>query len=409
MDDVEALLKAVELNPEEDVPKMMLADCLAENGRAEESASVMRVLEQNRHVELTAEQNRVAEALVEGVERTPVQTLGGYAGTGKTTVAAELFRRLPGWAVVAFTGKAADMLRRKGMRQSSTIHSAIYDTEEQGGVLIHTLKAHVAVDGFLLDEASMVSREMYDDLRSFRLPIIAIGDHGQLPPVGDDAGLMHEPMYKLETVHRNAGPIAHFAEHLRKGNRAGDWNCGGGVWVGPKTRVPERTLANANQVICAFNKTRVALNRHIRTLKGIVTPDVLFQKKDCGPVVGDRVMCLKNARLLRVFNGQQGRVGSVSQKGERMLFQPDFGGPLAEVFVEPHPEAWHAEKPPKTLGHNSDKRIPFDFAYCITAHKAQGDEFERVVVFEERCDMWEHARWAYTAASRAKNALVWAI
>ena len=50
---------------------------------------------------------------------------------------------------------------------------------------------------------------------------------------------------------------------------------------------------------------------------------------------------------------------------------------------------------------------PFDYAYCITCHKAQGDQFGNVVVVEQECDKWDHVRWAYTAASRAVNGLIW--
>jgi ATP-dependent exoDNAse (exonuclease V) alpha subunit len=54
-----------------------------------------------------------------------------------------------------------------------------------------------------------------------------------------------------------------------------------------------------------------------------------------------------------------------------------------------------------------DTPNPFDYAHCITAHKSQGDEFDSVLVIEQKCKNWEHKRWAYTAASRAKTKLKW--
>lgn len=52
--------------------------------------------------------------------------------------------------------------------------------------------------------------------------------------------------------------------------------------------------------------------------------------------------------------------------------------------------------------------LPFEYAYCVTAHKAQGDEWDNVVVFEEQWPQaWEARRWSYTAASRARKCLVW--
>ena len=53
---------------------------------------------------------------------------------------------------------------------------------------------------------------------------------------------------------------------------------------------------------------------------------------------------------------------------------------------------------------------PFDFAYAyaITTHKAQGSEWDKVLVVEERFpfDKEEHIKWLYTAAKRAKKKLV---
>jgi hypothetical protein len=47
-------------------------------------------------------------------------------------------------------------------------------------------------------------------------------------------------------------------------------------------------------------------------------------------------------------------------------------------------------------------------SYAITGHKAQGSQWEKVLVFEENFpfDKMEHARWLYTAATRASDKLV---
>ncbi len=60
---------------------------------------------------LSDEQLRIVDAIVRGVQHgKSIQTLGGYAGTGKTATIRELRARLPGMTVCAFTGKAATML-----------------------------------------------------------------------------------------------------------------------------------------------------------------------------------------------------------------------------------------------------------------------------------------------------------
>src|SRR5262249_51417535 len=153
----------------------------------------------------------------------------GYAGTGKTTCIRELHRQLPGFAVVAPTGRAAAVLGRKGI-PAGTIHSRMYraifacrgrcsreGVECRCRFLRWEKKDSLECDGIICDEASMVSRQVHDDLLSYGLQYIFIGDHGQLPPVPGERekalglppfNLMESPDYKLEHIHRNAGEIA---------------------------------------------------------------------------------------------------------------------------------------------------------------------------------------------------------
>ena len=57
--------------------------------------------------------------------------------------------------------------------------------------------------------------------------------------------------------------------------------------------------------------------------------------------------------------------------------------------------------------HNRESPMPFDYCYAVTCHKVQGSEYDSVLVLEQKCDLWDHRRWAYTAASRAKEKLFW--
>jgi hypothetical protein len=157
-------------------------------------------------------------------------------------------------------------------------------------------------DGFIIDEASMVSKEIHEDLLSFKMPIIYVGDHGQLEPIGSKFNLMENPMYRLETVHRNAGEIAHFAEHLRKGNPAKTFKCEKKVQIIEESHIQDRHLASVDQIICAFNKTRVKLNQRVREEKKI---DFTFVAK------GEKIICLRNNRKFGLFNGMQGIIKKV--------------------------------------------------------------------------------------------------
>jgi ATP-dependent exoDNAse (exonuclease V) alpha subunit len=55
--------------------------------------------------------------------------------------------------------------------------------------------------------------------------------------------------------------------------------------------------------------------------------------------------------------------------------------------------------------------LEFDYAYAITCHKAQGSEFEKVVLFNEPIgkDRELRQRWLYTGLTRSSEKLVVAI
>lgn len=324
----------------------------------------------------------------------PEQTLGGYAGTGKTTLLKYLTQFFPSFGVCAYTGKAANVLRKKGMR-ASTIHSLIYKPFFDNGVVYFDLNPSPGCDGFIVDEASMVSDEIYFDLKSFDYPMIFVGDHGQLEPIDSAFNLMADPDYRLERIHRNAGTIAEFAEHLRKGINSRGFKAEDEKveFVGKAT---DELLTSVDQVICAYNRTRVGINTQIRKalgFKGLLE-------------VGERVMCLKNNRTLGLFNGMQGTVMKLySSVRGRPLMDFEFDGET--LCGIPYEEDQFGKESYKIKHRGGDAPNPFDYAYCITAHKAQGDEWEKVLVLEQRCAKWNHRRWAYTAASRAKGKLYW--
>lgn len=348
-------------------------------------------------IELTKEQQKVLHDLVIGVrkENKLEQTMGGYAGTGKTTIIRYLLNYL-NFGISAYTGKAANVLRKKGMDEASTIHSMIYVPHFDYGHVEFELADSLPYEGVVVDEASMVSEEIYEDLKSFGIPLIFVGDHGQLEPVGSNFNLMGNPDLKLEKIHRNAGDIAKFAEHIRKGKTSQSYKSKEGK-IEFKRRASIEYLIDSDQVICAYNKTRVKTNSNIRAELGYT-----------GTLnVGERVMCLRNNKKLGLFNGMQGVVTDLYEGNHNKKYM-DFefdGETFKEIWY--NPSCFGQEKP--EFDHDRNSPSPFDYAYCITAHKAQGDEWNNVMVIEQKCRNWDHRRWAYTAASRAKEHLVWVL
>ena len=339
---------------------------------------------------LTKEQQDAIRGLVLGLDKCQVQTLGGLAGTGKTVCVAFLHELLKEFAVCAYTGKAANVLRRKNIPTASTIHSLIYKPVDENGKLrfVRRQKHELGYQGFLVDEASMVDDRIDGDLRSFGLPIVYVGDHGQLPPIGQDVCLMTQPDFRLERVHRNAGPIANFAQHLRRGQRAHTFPACEAVQV--IEGASSELLLAVDVSICAFNRFRVATNDRVRRLLG---RQERVEK-------GEKVICLQNNHQAGLVNGLVGVVKRV-HKGNRFDLEVD-GRQFRDV--EYRPDQFGSEK---KLEYRQGGPELFDYGYVLTCHKCQGDEWPEVLAYEQECEKWDHKRWAYTAASRAKGRLHW--
>ncbi len=346
---------------------------------------------QNMSIELTDRQKWALYQIYNGVKekKLAMQTLGGYAGSGKTTLIKYLTKFFPEFGVAAYTGKAANVLRKKSI-PATTIHSRIYKPFFDNGTVYWDLTPDPQCEGFIIDEASMVSEEIYEDLASFKLPMIYVGDHGQLEPVDSKFNLMEKPDYTLEEIHRNAGDIPRFAEHLRKGYAARSFECEDGS-VELLFRDPSvEELMSVDQIICAYNKTRVQLNQRIREAKGYT--ELIH--------VGERVMCLRNNRKLGLFNGMQGIVlGLSSGRYGRKYLDLQFDDLTFEGI--PYDTACFGQETYK-IKHSAESPNPFDYCDAITCHKSQGDEWEKVLVIEQKCKNWDHKRWSYTGSSRPK-------
>ncbi len=359
----------------------------------------------------------------------PYITLGGYAGTGKTTLMAVLRQALHKTqpdikvAFAAYTGKAALVLRnrlREGkILQSkdsvSTLHSLMYRRQERadGGVYWQK-RDELNYDLLIIDEASMVNQEIWEDALSFGKPILAVGDHGQLPPINSDFNLMADPQLRLEKIWRQAAdspiimlatlartqglvPYGSFSSEVRKLERANPE-------TGDEIEQILQSYTSDTMVLCGYNHTRLKLNAHIRALKGFETPD---------PRRGDTVVCLRNNRDSGLANGQLGIIEAIVPADDDpdklwWYMVADFDGTRFEGYVPR--EQFNA---PSTLSRSPSRDKSetvglFDYGYALTVHKAQGSQARSVLLFEERFSkMSDHdwRRWLYTAITRAESEL----
>lgn len=375
-------------------------------------------------------------------------TLGGLAGCGKTFIIPRIREAAgldddEGVLFGAYTGKAANVMRRRGV-PATTLHRMIYVPVEDGKGKVTFVKRETlpeTVRLIVVDEASMVSREIHDDLASFGRPILYVGDFGQLPPPsrgdGPPFNLMEESALdaKLTKIHRQAegNPIITAAMMVRKGRELPIGALGRTVAHMYPGQLSDSSLANADQVICGKNATREWLNQRVRGLTGLSGP----------PTEGDRIICLRNNRELGVVNGQQFRLvsdpvvtdsltmeaGVVDEhdweeyvgRTERLSAIRDGEVPTSEFVGVSGVDAGALESHLRVSTRNFfdvrlepmygefRDRVEADYGYVITCHKAQGSEWPRVLVWDDGFGLGrpeERARWLYTAITRASEALI---
>jgi exodeoxyribonuclease-5 len=342
--------------------------------------------------------------------RAAIFRLFGYAGTGKTTLAKHIAEGVDGKVLfAAFTGKAACVMRSKGCHSASTIHSLIYKARESGEEtpsfdLWHEAPASKA-KLIVIDECSMVDAELARDLMSFGVPLLVLGDPAQLPPIqGGGFFTDAKPDAMLTEVHRQAqdDPIVRLSMEIRAGNSLAEGQYGETQVVRRGDLDPKRVL-RADQVLVGRNVTRRAYNARLRERRGFA---------DALPMAGDKLVCLRNNRRKGLFNGG---LWVVKEKPKarrqiiRMHLNPDedLGNRMVKVSVRPECFTGEIEQ------FEWPQRKPydeFDFGYVLTVHKAQGSQWDDVVLFDESAAFQDNRdRWLYTGVTRAAKRLTVAV
>jgi exodeoxyribonuclease-5 len=337
----------------------------------------------------------------------------------------------------AFTGKASSVLKERlesmgGLYENDyvgTIHGMIYrpimEKDEKGRQKIVGWKRRLELpyDLVILDEASMVGSELWNDLTSYDIPIIAVGDHGQLPPIGDRFSIVNRPDLVLDEIHRQAldSPIIRLSVEVRTRGEIPFGTFGKDVYKMRQSSSDFNDLFEGLDfseptmvTLCGMNWTRVQLNRQIRKKLGYYGQI---------PCEGERIICLKNNRYTKLMNGQLGILGSISLCVPPNIYEaviimdnmPEVYRTLIHscCFGKKEYNEYYDEVSPKKVEHIlDDTAYPaidlFDFGYAISVHRSQGSEWDSVLFFEERSQYWDdefYKKWLYTAVTRARDRL----
>lgn len=418
--------------------------------------------------------------------------LFGYAGTGKSTLASRF--ALNGTVNAQYltpTGKAAQVLRAKGVTEAKTVHRFLYtpwqndDTElrlmfEELQKLRDSLgsafssdpqvralqtqieKERAAVNELhfdvrdredkpeliVLDECSMVGGKIGQDLLDFGLPILAMGDPGQLPPVNDEpffSELPGDPDVLLTEIHRTAddSPIPWLAQMVREGKKLPEGVHGGKAFIHSRRESDlSATFDSFDVIICGMNKTRDAVNAAVRRALNL-TGELPFGPTDIDNLAapGEPLVNLDNNHTTEIMNGEI-VYALENAKKHNTPAKSKWGGAVFDAFytlpvrrpdgIEVPIVAWLPSRRPNSRDkltqwisendhplfqavnvesrgdvNNARERVmKLDFGYCLTCHKMQGSEAPNVTVIDESSVFRDDAkRWLYTAVTRASDKL----
>ena len=390
-------------------------------------------------MELTAKQQEGLKIAVSRFKDHEAWTcIAGYAGTGKSTlikfiIAALDIDPVKDVCYVAYTGKAATVLKQKGCQNATTAHQLLYRAKPMpNGTYKFIKKDTIDYKVVVVDEVSMLPKPMWEQLLSHKSYILATGDPGQLPPVDKDMdnGVLNSPHIFLDEIMRQAqdSEIIRLSMWIREGKSLESFPAEGKqVQIYSKDQVVTGMYEWADQILCATNQKRNEINSLMRKMKG-------FSDE---PEVGDKIISLHNHWDFLSNKGEwaltNGCIGTLTYSYLTSKYIPRYiskdpvetlysyfdleegdsfsGVPIDYKALTTGTPALDG-KQSYLLKKNKSVTIdpPFDFAYAyaITTHKAQGSEWDKILIFEERFpfDREEHKRWLYTAITRAKEKVV---
>ena len=356
-----------------------------------------------------------------------VSIIWGPAGSGKTSIVSGIVQKLnlkrSEITFATFTGKASLVLRKKGL-PSSTIHKLIYRVyKDKKTKKIRFVKKDDLDNPFLklivIDEYAMVGDKLFEDLLSFNIPILCLGDPYQLPPVKDLKNKYSDKCDFLLTKNyrqKDGNTILDLANQIKNGEGLKSTYNDNFIRTVAGNELDLGMLLWADQILCCTNKVRKQINSQIR--------DYLGYKEEI-PVIGDKVICTKNDWdcLSEVENEPliNGMIGIVTKIINKKLtpfdsymdieFRPEHNlKDYYNIRIDLNPFLGYAPYQNKFNPYKPMiKRQSFDFGYAISVHKSQGSEWDKILLYT--VDSWgdntTQKQLLYTGVTRAKEKLLY--
>ena len=251
----------------------------------------------------------------------------------------------------------------------------------------------------------MINEEMKADIMTFEVPLLVLGDPGQLPPIDGTGALVNgTPDVMLTEIHRQAldNPIIKLSVKARQGESIpyGEYGTSKRITIDKMTR---DLVRNADQILTGKNKTRIALNRKYRTM---------LEFQDLYPMKGDKLICLRNNKILGIFNGLLCTVIEKLEEYDIYITYKLLTEDGKEIIVDILKIYFDEYKFPGVVKNakwwDLQDAQAFDYGYAITVHKSQGSQWDNVILYDDgfmKWDLLNRMRWLYTGITRAAETI----
>ncbi len=392
---------------------------------------ILRRIEEELGIQYSAQQRRAVSL----AGQRQILVLTGGPGTGKTTSVRGILALFEEMglevALAAPTGRAAKRLAELTGREAQTIHrllEAAYVGERGETVFQRNADDPLEVDALILDEASMVDILLLDAVLEAMPPdcrLILVGDADQLPSVGPGNVLRDilrsgaVEAVRLTEIFRQAeeSNIVKNAHRINGGQMPDLSNTGDFFFLNRSSsaRTVETVLELCAQrlpknmgfdpwqiqVLSPSRKYETGVTALNQALQQALNPAMEGKnEKTFGEFTyreGDKVMQIRNNYDIiwrteqgtagkGVFNGDIGQIIAIDLRGETVTVLYDEGRLVAYSF---------------------DMLGELEPAYALTVHKAQGSEYEAVVLAAFGGPPALLTRGLlYTAVTRAKKLLI---